>query len=1170
MQRSLANSMKKIALFLLIPPLLNMAAVLPVAAEGLPSSAKEEEVREQIIYKAEAEAIRSIQNILKKKKGSPEEPDLQFRLAEMYLRKAKTARFFEMKKTLSADSKKNVQEAVLVLSQIVSQHKNFSQMDSVLYFLGFSHQTLGQSELAEKEYLKLVDKYPKSKHLYETQIAIGEINYDKGRFAKALAYFQSVAEKSEVPSSPYATYKSAWCHYNIKDSLSAFETLKKLLAATYSNAKAKAFQASLRNEIVKDLTLFYSDINSSKNAVSVLKPILNPEEFTLAIKTLASIYSSHSRHKDSIALIEDSMEEVSSPQDRADLYLKLSETYEITKQHKELTTNLAKAGKECSKVGEKPKSENETCAIKLPQYSAELIQKFWDLWKKGKGEHKATTKDLFENHLVYFPTPKVRISFADFLFQTEEFAASSLKYEEYSDLEKGTVAGDASESLYSALAAAAKIPAKEEQKSRQKHLAHKYLSRFPKAAREIEAQFLVASLEYEAKNYAEAEKYFALCLKHPLKEKNLNIVEKTEDILLDIYNIRKEFPRIALLATSIMNKTNSADRKKVMKTLIEEADYAKLAETQAKEVTKSPEVYFAYFQKHPNSKLGRNALLSAFDVASLLNRPQLAQQYYNEFLKYYPDDSLRPVLTRKLALQWIDFGQPRMAKTLLATSQDPKDLEAKVELTLNFGSDQELLKMISENEQKASPQNKADKGRLYFELLTSRGSRPSNDPVNKALEKYLNQEKQEPYFSELQSRVLEREFLTSSPRQWSDFFAKATKIVNNKTALPESRARARLIQASILEKEFLSQGMKASDERRELVVAIKVEKLAKAQEALLSAANLDPRGSNLEITQNRLVKIYSHFIESFNELPPIVGLDYKALTSPIAQKLEEIQTAKANNKAGPKPSATFTVNFSQFSKDKSLPPMIPTHKHVIAEFSWSTKKEFIGISHCLARPEVSSCQKALEEVTRKEIPQIESLIVSTLVEILNENSKGAQWILSAGIKKYPEMGALFYLRAFDPESESSGPDLVKAAKLGVINEATLTAQAIDAMTQNNCHEVVETQKNNAKILAKNNNFQMVLSECMARQGDTAQAYKLVKSLPIGIGLELSLLAARIAEDFMIDFSKALSHYQQALKQVQKNDSAPKELGDWLSAKVKYLKTLVPDQKEVAVNSRSDS
>jgi len=1161
--------MKNMVCTFLLPPLLIASSVLAGAADNTPSSLKEEEVREQIIYKAEAEAIRSIQNILKKKQGSPEEADLQFRLAEMYLRKAKTARFFEMKKTLSAESKKNVQEAILVLSQIVSRHKNFSQMDSVLYFLGFSYQTLGQSEAAEKEYLKLVDKYPNSKHLFETQIAVGEINYDKGRFAKALEFFQSVADKTEIPSSPYATYKSAWCHYNIKDSARAFETLKKLLAATYTNSKAQAFQASLRNEIVKDLTLFYSDINSSKNAGSVLKPILHPEEFTLAIKTLAGIYSSHSRHKDSIALIEDSMEEVSAPQDRAELFLKLSETYEITKQHKELTANLSKAGNECAKVIEKTKSDNETCTGKLPQYSAELIQKFWDSWKKGKSDHQYTTKALFENHLVHFPTAKVKISFADFLFQSQEFAASSLKYEEYSDSE----AGDASESLYSAIAAAAKIPAKEEQKTRQKHLAQKFLSRFPKTVREMEVQFLAATLEYEAKNYSEAEKLFELCLKHPLKEKNLaqlEMIEKSEDILLDIYNIRKEFPRIANFATAILAKTVSADRKKLMKTLIEEADYAKLAETQSKKADKSSEEYFAYFKKHPNSKLGRNALLSAFDVSIELNRPHFSQQYYHEFLKNYPEDSLQAALTRKLALQWIDFGQPRLAKALLSSSKDPKDLEAKIELNLHFGSDQDLLEMLEQLEQKSSTTNTADKGKLYFNLLLSRRALPVNDPVNKILEKYLNQGKQEPYFSELQSRTLEREFAVSEPRLWSDYFGKATKIVNNKSALPEARSRARLIQASILEKEFISQSMKASDDRRELVVALKVEKLAKVQEALLSAANLDPRPSNLELTQNRLITVYNHFIESFNELPPIAGLDYKSLTAPIAQKLEEVLVAKAATKTVSKPSATSALNFSQFSKDKSLPPMIPSSKYEVAQFSWSTKKDLDSVSKCLARPEISICQKALEGVAKNEIPHIDSLLVATLVEILNRNSKGAQWILSAASKKYPDMGALYYIRAFVPENESPGQDLVKAAKLGVSNEFTLTAQAIDAMTQNNCHEVVDTQKANSLILAKNNSFQMVLSECMARQGDSAKAYKLANSLPTGIGIELSLLAARIAEDFLIDFSKALLHYQQALKQIQKTDSSGKELGDWLSTKVKYLKTLVPDQKEVAVNSRSDS
>ena len=49
---------------------------------------------EIMISKAEDKAIQSLQALLKKRKGTDQEADLLYRLAELYMRKAKTGRVF--------------------------------------------------------------------------------------------------------------------------------------------------------------------------------------------------------------------------------------------------------------------------------------------------------------------------------------------------------------------------------------------------------------------------------------------------------------------------------------------------------------------------------------------------------------------------------------------------------------------------------------------------------------------------------------------------------------------------------------------------------------------------------------------------------------------------------------------------------------------------------------------------------------------------------------------------------------------------------------------------------------------------------------------------------------------------------------------------------------------
>ena len=51
---------------------------------------------EILISKAENQAINTLQTILKRRKGTREEPQLWYRLAELYMRRAKSGRFFDL------------------------------------------------------------------------------------------------------------------------------------------------------------------------------------------------------------------------------------------------------------------------------------------------------------------------------------------------------------------------------------------------------------------------------------------------------------------------------------------------------------------------------------------------------------------------------------------------------------------------------------------------------------------------------------------------------------------------------------------------------------------------------------------------------------------------------------------------------------------------------------------------------------------------------------------------------------------------------------------------------------------------------------------------------------------------------------------------------------------
>ena len=121
---------------------------------------------EIMISKTEDKAIASLQSLLKKRKGTSQEGDLLYRLAELYMRKAKTGRFFDLNsdsKTMKLSSfpvppqkgKDWIRKASTTYYDIEKRFPQFPEMDGVLFNNAFANQQLGEMKNSENLYKKL-------------------------------------------------------------------------------------------------------------------------------------------------------------------------------------------------------------------------------------------------------------------------------------------------------------------------------------------------------------------------------------------------------------------------------------------------------------------------------------------------------------------------------------------------------------------------------------------------------------------------------------------------------------------------------------------------------------------------------------------------------------------------------------------------------------------------------------------------------------------------------------------------------------------------------------------------------------------------------------------------------------------------------------------------------
>ena len=121
----------------------------------------------------------------------------------------------------------------------------------------------------------------------------------------------------------------------------------------------------------------------------------------------------------------------------------------------------------------------------------------------------------------------------------------------------------------------------------------------------------------------------------------------------------------------------------------------------------------------------------------------------------------------------------------------------------------------------------------------------------------------EPYASEKLVRDVEDLY---AAEKYTEAFNASLKVMAKDKLANNFLARARLVQAKILEKELVSQSVKAKLERISITLSIKTEKLDKAQRAYQSVLKYGIPQYSLQAAQG-LSRCYLHYVQSLRGMP---------------------------------------------------------------------------------------------------------------------------------------------------------------------------------------------------------------------------------------------------------------------------------------------------------------
>jgi cellulose synthase operon protein C len=1187
---------------------------------------------ELLITKSENQAIRSLQSILKKQKGTPAEADLWYRLAELYMRRAKSGRFFDLSRN-SGDAAiaarfappevqnetavGNLKRAIGIYLKIDRDFPKFREMDAVLFNAAFASQQIGLKKQADALYYKVVTNHPKSPLVPDAHLALGELKYESQNFKGALEHFVLIQKYPQSRVYSYGMYKAGWSFYNLHQTDKAID--KMIEVVKYhdpKNANGRKVSHNLRGEAIRDLTIFFEETSSPDKAIAFFSQFITSAELADVVILLGQLYDSHSKHKEMIVFLNDFIKATPNSAKRVKAHILMVSANESLRHRREVLHQLKELDQVCKQdsswATENASIYDESCNYDFAKANIEVAKKWWDLWLKNKNgaaseaakELAGLTQQAFKIHLdredPLKPDSKSRYAYAELLFQVENFRMASEQYAHVGEKTADTqLQHDAN---YAALVALEKaVEKKKESGDDEKLLAlsQNYLLKHPQGEHAIQVQFKVGFLAYEKNDLNEAEKWLK-----PLaaSEKSGEFKRKSEDLVLDILNARKDYKGIKEFSKQIAAQTKDDSRKASLTKIMQEADYTEIQEfSKAGEKAEASQKLYAFYRENKSSPLAKDALWQAMSLSYSSGRIVEGADLAREYAAAFPDEAKTLDALKDAAKAYTESGHVLLAAQTMelivqkSMGKSPKDVntytDASAELYLLEGNKKQA---ISSFNRLLADANKETQGKILSRILvTMKGQEDSAEYLK--IEGKLQALGQEPYASEINFKRVQALWDAKKP---VDAFNAAKALVAPDRGIPdEVRAKARLIQAKTLELEFLQQSTKTTIEKLSLILSLKTEKLDKAQTAYMTASKLSQNPNvQLEALQG-LNRIYKNYVETVSH--PIIKTNLKEdelkavegelakLTAPIAEKMQETGKRLTRLAKESKASRSEEVDFTNLPAEDSvkarikdppadkLMPFLPViaegapesssiqryqgSKSIKCSLAESEKTLPIAAlsakaNQCIQSKNLALAEKIASQMSRNEPKNSLGTYYMSVISDLQGHTDKALWLIELSLKKNEDQNFAMYQKARVLYKMNDYADankfFVKAYDQKLNAAEVYLMHGVMSYAEGDCYSVVDDF---AKLDAKNIfNYGLgaAYGECHAQKGELDKGLAIInKQLQINsLNIDLLLEAAYINEIYKSDSAAKIKAYENALKAA----SQP-EIHDWIKRKLAYLK-----------------
>lgn len=244
-------------------------------------------------------SINETDKLIAKSRNAPYLPDLQFRLAELYVEKSRYVYYLQAETRpegskgalVSPETKLYKQKAMQIYNRILREFPDFKDADKVTFYLSHEQREMGEFDNMLKTHADLIKKYPSSPLRLDSEQILGDYWFDKADLKQAEEHYKAILDAPPSPVHDLARYKMGWIRINQQNHNEAVTFFEAAAASAPLPGADLSKALNVKREALLDLVYSYTEARPAKGAIQYFEKLSESRAtFALALDKLSNRY----------------------------------------------------------------------------------------------------------------------------------------------------------------------------------------------------------------------------------------------------------------------------------------------------------------------------------------------------------------------------------------------------------------------------------------------------------------------------------------------------------------------------------------------------------------------------------------------------------------------------------------------------------------------------------------------------------------------------------------------------------------------------------------------------------------------------------------------------------------------------------------------------------------